>query len=417
MADLLEGFRYREGHLYCEGIALSDLAADYGTPLYVYSQAVLSDRYERVDRAFAAVPHLICYSLKANGNLSLGRHLARLGAGADVVSGGELYRALKMGIPGSRIVYSSVGKTTDEIAYALRSGILMFNVESAGELEAVEKEARLIGTRASVALRVNPDVDPGTHPYITTGMKKYKFGIPTEQVMPLYRQAASSANLDPVGIQMHLGSQLVSVAPIVEAAEKLIALVKQLAGEGINLRYLDLGGGMGIRYRDETPEGPDALARLVIPLLQGLNLTLILEPGRFIVGNAGALVARVLYVKDNGTKKFVIVDAAMNDLIRPTLYDAYHAIVPVTERRGSEKVDVVGPICESGDFFAHDRQLPPLQAGDLVAIMGAGAYGFSMASNYNARPRAAEVLVNGSSSHLVRRREKYEDLVRAEEME
>ena len=415
MAELLEGFRYREGRLCCEEASISDLATSYGTPLYVYSQAVLEDRYARVDGAFAAVPHLICYSLKANANLGVGKRLAQLGAGADVVSGGELYRALKMGIPGSRIVYSSVGKTADEIAYALQSGILMFNVESEPELSAIDREAKRLGVRAPIALRVNPDVDPRTHPYITTGMKKYKFGVPTEQVLNLYRQAAESPSLEAVGIQMHLGSQMVSVAPIVEATEKLVSLVRQLAQEGIRLQYLDLGGGMGIRYRDETPEGPETLASLVLPLLQGLNLTLILEPGRFIVGNAGALLARVLYVKDNGVKKFVIVDAAMNDLIRPTLYDAYHAILPVVQRPGQEKVDLVGPVCESGDFFAHDRELPPLQAGDLVAILGAGAYGFSMASNYNSRPRAAEVLVNGSTSRLVRRRETYQDLVRAEE--
>jgi diaminopimelate decarboxylase len=408
-------FVHRDGVLHCEDVALPAIADHFGTPTYVYSKAALTASYRELTEAFAAVPHLICYSLKSNGNLSVGRTLAALGAGADIVSGGELYRATRMGIPGSKIVYSSVGKTADEIERALRADILMFNVESHPELELIDVVARRLGKIAPVALRVNPDIDPQTHPYITTGMKKYKFGVPIEEVVPLYRLAADLPGVTPVGLQMHLGSQLVNVRPIVEASQRLAVLWRQLAEQGIRLRYLDVGGGLAIRYKDEEPESPVALAAALVPLVRDLDCTLILEPGRFLTGRAGVLLTRVLYVKKNDLKTFVVVDAAMNDLIRPSLYDAYHPIDTVVARSQSEQVDIVGPVCESGDFFAHDRLLGCCQSGDLIAIKNAGAYGFTMSSNYNARPRAAEVLVDGRQAQLARRRERYEDLIRGEE--
>lgn len=409
-------FEYRNGRLACEMVELSDIAERVGTPTYVYSSQALIENYRAVDSAFAAIPHVVCYSLKANGNLSVCRLLSSLGAGADIVSGGELFRALKAGMPPGRVVYSGVGKTIAEIEYALQSGILMFNVESWEELKTLDAVAGRLGLTARIAARVNPDIDPKTHPYITTGMRKYKFGIPAGEILDFYRCARSMANIKVVGIQMHLGSQLVEVQPIVEATHRLAALVRELESLGIQLQYLDIGGGLGIRYYDEAPQGPDALAAGIVPTVKELGLTLILEPGRYIVGNAGALLTRVLYTKQNELKRFAIVDAGMNDLIRPSLYDSYHEIRLVDQRPGSQAVDVVGPICESGDFFAHDRLLPPLESGDLLAILGAGAYGFTMSSNYNARPRVAEVLVAGSTYEVVRLRETFDDLVRGEEI-
>ena len=412
----MEAFHYVNGTLYCERVALADVAARFGTPLYVYSQAQIESNLRTLDEAFAAVPHLICYSLKANSNLAIGRLVAGMGAGADIVSGGELFKALKMGIDPRQIVYASVGKTAAEIEDALRAGILMFNVESRAELEAVDAVAARVGVQAPIALRINPDIDPQTHPYITTGMTKYKFGIPAEEALELYHHARALPHVVARGIQMHIGSQLVSTRPIVEAATKVAALAHRLKRDGIALDYLNIGGGLGIRYKDETPEGPAALARHIVPLVRETGCTLILEPGRFIVGNAGALLARVLYVKRNPVKTFVIVDAAMNDLIRPSLYDAYHPILNVKQVPETEKVDVVGPVCESGDFFARDREVARFEAGDLMSIQCAGAYGFAMSSNYNCRPRAAEVLVAGVGFRLVRRRESYADLVRHEEL-
>ncbi|MCL4533734.1 MAG: diaminopimelate decarboxylase [Bacteroidetes bacterium] len=406
------GFDYRRNTLHCEGVALSAIAEEYGTPTFVYSRAALEANYQRVDAAFAGVPHLICYSLKANGNLSVGRVLAAQGAGADVVSGGELFRARKMGIEGNKIVYASVGKMVHEIEQALADGILMFNVESRAELETIAEVAARRGQRAPIALRVNPNIDPKTHPYITTGMRKYKFGVPPEEAVELYRWTVRTPSLQPVGIQMHIGSQLVEVGPIVEAAGKMAEVLR---ATGIPLRYFDVGGGLGITYKDEKPEGPELLAKKLAPLVKSLDCILILEPGRFLVGNAGILLTKVIYIKTNPEKKFVIADAAMNDLIRPSLYDAYHPILPVVPAYGAETVDVVGPICESGDFLAHGRELPPLKAGDLLAVGNAGAYGFTMSSNYNARPRAAEVLVEGESFRVARRRENYLDLIRGEE--
>ncbi|MCL5265503.1 MAG: diaminopimelate decarboxylase [Chloroflexi bacterium] len=412
----MEAFYYDNQTLYCEGVKLADIAGQFDTPAYVYSQAQIAQNFDMLDRAFGDIPHLICFSLKANSNLSIGRIAAGLGAGADIVSGGELFKALKMGIDPQRIVYASVGKLPAEIEYALKAHILMFNVESRAELETINHVAGNVGLRAPIALRINPNIDPKTHPYITTGMTKYKFGIPVEEALQLYSYVQDLPNVEAKGIQMHIGSQLVAVHPIVEAATKVVELTLQLKRDGIDLQYVNIGGGLGIRYEDENPEGPETLAEHIVPLVRETGCTLVMEPGRFIVGNAGALLTRVIYTKRNPAKKFVIVDAAMNDLIRPSLYDAYHPILSVAEVNELEKVDVVGPICESGDFFAHDRELAKFEAGDLMLIQCAGAYGFSMSSNYNSRLRAAEVLVSGDACRLVRRREGYEDLVRGEEL-
>ena len=410
-------FTYEKGPLRCETVSLEAIAADCGTPTYVYSQSAMVASYRALDAAFADVPHTICYALKANGNLGVAKVLANQGAGADIVSGGELYRALKAGIPANKIVFAGVAKTEPEIEYALKSDILLFNVESGGELAAIERVASRLGVAARVALRVNPDVDPDTNPYVATGMKKHKFGIVPDQAMKLYAQAKESPSLDPVGIQFHIGSQLLKLQPIVEATEKILALAAKVRELEIDLKYVDIGGGLGISYGHDEPEGPEVIARTVLPAIKAAGYHLIVEPGRYLTGNAGLLLSRVLYVKDNGHKKFVIVDAAMNDLIRPSLYDAYHAIKAVRERHGPEEtVDVVGGVCETADFFARSRGLPRMEPGDLVAILSAGAYGFTMSSNYNARPRAAEVLVEGSSFRVVRQRETYEDLIRGEEI-
>lgn len=411
----MEQFQYKQGALACEDVALSEIAETYGTPVYVYSERSIRERFEALDRAYASIPHLICYAMKANDNLSIVRLLAGMGAGADIVSGGELFRARRAGVPADRIVFAGVGKTRAEIGQAIDDDVLLFNVESTDELAAIADVAKEKGRVARIAVRVNPDVDPQTHPYISTGLKKNKFGVPSELVLEVYRRARDDRFLEPVGIQMHIGSQLVHVQPIADAVGRLVELVHRLRGEGIELRYFDVGGGLGICYRDEEPEGPADLAGRVLPAIRDLGVTLLCEPGRFIVGASGALITRVLYHKENGAKKFVVVDAAMNDLIRPSLYDAYHEIQSVTSGDGKEIVDVVGPICESGDFFAHDRALPVVAPGGLLAIMSAGAYCFSMASNYNARPRPAEVLVSGSQHRLIRRRETYQDLLRAEE--
>ncbi len=413
---LMDYFTYRQGTLHCESAPLDRVAEAVGTPTYVYSRAAVLASYRAWAQAFREVPHLICYVVKANSNLALLHTLAGAGAGADVVSGGELFRALRAGVPPRRIVFSGVGKTREEMREALKAEILMFNVESASELRALDEVARSLGVRAPVSLRVNPDVDPETHPYIATGLRTSKFGIPIAEAPAVYREAAALAGIEVVGAQMHIGSQLTKTSPFADAAARLTALAEDLRARGIRLRYLDLGGGLGIRYRDEQPPSPEDYARALLPLLRRLEVTLVLEPGRSIVGNAGVLLTRVLYRKDTGAKRFVVVDAAMNDLIRPAIYNAYHEIRPVAEPDGAgrETVDVVGPICESGDFLARDRELPRVEEGALLAVMSAGAYGFVMSSNYNDRPRAAEVLVDGDRYAIVRRRETYEDLVAGE---
>jgi diaminopimelate decarboxylase len=410
-------FPYRHGQLCCEAVPLTKLADAVGTPAYVYSKAALLESYAAYDHAFKDVPHLVCYSIKANSNLAVIATLARAGAGADIVSGGELQRALRAGVPGKKIIFSGVGKTREEMRDALKAEILLFNVESMGELRALDEVARELGTRAPVALRVNPDVDPQTHKYIATGLRHAKFGIPYTQALSAYEEAARLPGLQVVGADMHIGSQLTKTSPLGDAVARVGALVKQLRERGIEITTVDVGGGLGIRYHDEKPPTHAEYATVLLPALKELGVTVLLEPGRSIVGNAGALLTRVLYHKETDAKTFVVVDAAMNDLVRPAFYDSYHAIVPVAETRAAapvETVDVVGPICESGDFFAKDRALPRTEEGDLVAILSAGAYGFVMASNYNTRPRPVEVLVDGDRYTIVRRRETFEDLVAGE---
>ena len=413
-------FEYRNGEMFAEGVALERIAREVGTPAYVYSLATLKRHFKVFDQAFSKVRHIVCFSVKANSNLALLRAFAKEGSGFDIVSGGELFRALKVGADPTKIVFSGVGKKREEIEYALNSGILMFNVESEQELLALNDIASSMGKRAPISLRVNPDVDPQTHPYISTGMKKAKFGVDIKKSLETYRKAVSLRNVEVVGVDCHIGSQLTSITPFVDALAKVREyLDRVLAGEmkkeGAQIRYLDLGGGLGINYHDETPPSPDEYAKAIVEGLEGLDVTLILEPGRVIVGNAGILLTEVQYIKETDSKNFVIVDGGMNDLIRPALYGSYQAIQPVVENRAQRIVaDVVGPICESGDFFAKDREIPRPQRGDLLAIMSAGAYGFTMASNYNSHPKPPEVLVDGEKYYVIRRRESFDDLINGE---
>jgi len=409
------------GELHCEEVPLRAIAEAVGTPTFVYSHATLAHHYAVFDEAFAGVPHLVCYSMKANSNRSVIRTFTRMGSGVDIVSGGELRRALAAGAPPSKIVYSGVGKTIAEIEEALSRNILMFNVESREELETIEATARKMRRKAPVSLRVNPDVDPKTHPYISTGLKKNKFGIHIAQALRDYAWAAKRKHLEVIGVDCHIGSQLTDVSPFVDAATRVRLLVERLLGMGLPIRLVDLGGGLGIPYEDETPPPPDRYAAAVREVFSGLPVTLVLEPGRVLVGNAGVLLTRVLYTKSSpppkgeARKRFVIVDAAMNDLARPSLYGSYHAIVPVgASNRGRAVTDVVGPICESGDFLARDRRMPVVSSGDLLAVMSAGAYGFSMSSTYNSRPRAAEVMASGDRFEVVRERETLRELDRGE---
>jgi diaminopimelate decarboxylase len=411
----VHSFQPRDGELCCEDVSLEALAERYDTPLYVYSLATLERHYRVFDEAFGSVPHLVCFAMKANPCLAILDILARKGAGADIVSGGELHRALAAGMDPSRIVYSGVGKRNEEMAQALRAGILMFNIESFQELDALDAVAGTLGVRAPVALRVNPDVDPGTHPYVATGLMMSKFGIRIQDAVQGYERARALENIDAVGIDCHIGSQLTEIGPFVDAVRRLRTLITTLRSSGFEIRYLDVGGGLGITYDVEDPPSPAEYGKAVRDELDLDDVTLILEPGRNLVGNAGILLTRVLYTKQTETKRFAIVDAGMNDLIRPSLYDAFHAIVPVRDQgRPLVRMDVVGPICESGDFLAREREVPELSPGDLVAVMSAGAYGFSMASTYNSRPLAAEVLVDGDRATLVRERGTYDDLVRGE---
>ena len=408
-------FEYRGGELYAEDVPVSTLVAAYGTPLYIYSAATLRRHFTAFDSAFNGLPHMTCFSVKANSNLAVLRTLGAMGAGVDIVSGGELFRALAAGIDPSRIVYSGVGKRASEIEQALSAGILMFNVESTGELERISRIAARLGKNANVSLRINPDVDPKTHPYISTGLKKNKFGLDIETSLAAYARARELPGITPGGIDCHIGSQLTSIDPFLEALDKILAFREKLVAMGITPSYLDLGGGLGIQYNEEEPPHPREFGQALTKALGDLPLTLILEPGRVIVGNAGILVTEVVYTKKTPSKDFVIVDAGMNDLIRPSLYDSYHAIREVRPAgRETLDVDVVGPICESGDFLARDRELPAVAPGELLAVYSAGAYGFTMSSNYNSRPRAAEILVDGDQVILARRRETYEDLIALE---
>jgi len=411
----------RQGELCCEDYPLREIARRTGTPVYVYSRATLEHHYRVFDEAFSGIPHIICFSMKANSNGSVVRTFTRMGSGVDIVSGGELHRALAAGAPPGKIVYSGVGKTPAEIEEALRRGILMFNVESREELERIDAIAGRAGRRAPISIRVNPDVDPKTHPYISTGLKKNKFGIHMKQAVKDYEWAARRRNIEVVGVDCHIGSQLTDLSPFLDAAGRVRRLVDRLLSKGMPIRYVDIGGGLGIRYNDELPPHPREYAKAVASAFRGLDVTLVLEPGRVLVGNAGVLVTEVLYTKKiqspsgKGKHHFFIVDAAMNDLARPSLYGSWHAILPVGKApAGRVTADVVGPVCESGDFLAKDRRLPPFKAGDLLAVMSAGAYGFSMSSNYNSRPRAAEVMVSGDRCEVVRERETIRDVVRGE---
>lgn len=416
----MDAFAYRDGRLHAEGVDLAALAEAVGTPCYVYSRAAIEERYAAFDRALASHDHLVCYAVKANSNLAVLNVLARRGSGFDIVSGGELQRVLAAGGDPRKVVFSGVGKTAEEMRRALEAGIYCFNVESEAELELLERVAGAMNTRAPVALRVNPDVDAATHPYIATGLRTSKFGIGIERASEVYRRAQRSSHLRLAGVACHIGSQLIELAPLLEALERLADLVGELADAGIELEHLDLGGGLGIRYRDEQPPEPDDYALALAGALERRGsryqrLRLIVEPGRAIVGNAGVLLTRVLYTKPGAERDFAIVDAAMNDLLRPALYDAWHDIVPVVldRERASRLYDVVGPVCESADFLGRARRLP-IGPGDLLAVASAGAYGAVMSSNYNTRPRAPEVMVDGERYYVVRRRETIGDLLALE---
>ena len=408
--------------LHCDKLPASELARRFGTPLYVYSASMIRERVKAFEKAFHGFPHTICYAVKANSNLSILRLLARLGLGFDVVSGGELQRVLRANRAAARrVVFSGVGKTAAEINLALRSNILAFNVESAPELQLLGECARKLRKKARIALRVNPDVSAETHPYISTGLHQHKFGIPIQQARELYTLAAQEKSLKVASVSVHIGSQIRDIKPFREAMERVAELVRELRGEGHDIRYVDAGGGLGISYdqsdNDAFPDRVAAYAEALTTPLRDLKIHLLLEPGRSIVGPAGILLTRLIYKKTNGAKKFLIVDAAMNDLIRPSLYSAHHEIVPVQpDSSSAEKVDIVGPICETGDFFARDHQLQAVNEGDLLAILDAGAYGMVLASNYNTRPRAAEVLVDGAKAKIIRKRETLQDLLRAESL-
>ncbi|MCG2758326.1 MAG: diaminopimelate decarboxylase [Desulfobacteraceae bacterium] len=412
---IMHHFNYRDNELYCEDVPIKLIAEKVGTPFYLYSHATLKRHFLTFNDAFDGVDRLICFSAKANTNLAVLKLFADLGGGLDIVSGGELYRGLKAGIPPEKIVYSGVGKRKDEIDYALSVGILMFNIESLEELELINDRAGLLKKKAPVAIRVNPDVDPKTHPYISTGLEKNKFGIDTDAAIEGYKIAGELKNIDVIGIDCHIGSQITEVEPFKDALNSIKTLINELRGLNIGIKYIDMGGGLGITYDDESPPHPGEYARSIIQAIEDMHVKLILEPGRVIVGNAGILVAKVLYRKPGKAKEFVIVDAGMNDLVRPALYDAFHAIKPVVEIEGEQIVaDVVGPICETGDFLAVDRRVADLRQGDLLAVMSAGAYGFVMSSNYCSRLKVAEVMVRDDRFHVIRARQNYEHLIEGE---
>jgi len=410
-------FAYRDNELYAEDVAIKDIVARVGTPVYIYSAATLRRHFRVFDEALGGTDHLICYAMKALSNLSILKLFGAMGSGFDIVSVGELMRCLRAGADPGKIVFSGVGKTDEEIGAALDAGILMFNVESRPELHRIAAVARQKKRKAPVSLRVNPDLDPGTHPHISTAHRNSKCGIPLAQVFEYYAEARGLPDLELVGLSTHIGSQITDTGPFIEAGEKVARIVTKLKADGIPLKYLDIGGGLGIPYQEEPPP-PSEYAAAILKPLRSLGVRIITEPGRVLVGNAGILVTRVLYIKETDVKRFIIVDGAMNDLIRPVLYEAYHAIWPVhkTESRAPVIADVVGPVCESGDFFAQDREMPDPQAGELLAVMSAGAYGFVMASNYNSRARSPEVLVEGAKVHVIRERDSFDDQVRGERL-
>ncbi len=405
-------FSYRDGCLYCEEVNIQDIAQEVGTPFYLYSHATIERHFRVFDTAFQEVDRLVCYSAKANSNLTVLRLLAKLGAGLDIVSGGELYKGLKAGFAADRIVYSGVGKRVDEIDFALNTGILMFNVESLEELQVIDERAEQLQKKAPIAIRVNPDVDPQTHPYISTGLKKNKFGIDTQTALQAYEMARGLKHVEIVGIDCHIGSQISVAEPFAEAVGNILSLAGELGKKGIEITYLDMGGGLGITYNTESPPELNEYAGAIQKMLTSTPYKLILEPGRVIVGNAGILVTRVLYRKRAPDKTFVVADAAMNDLIRPSLYQAYHAIQPVALKTDALiTADVVGPICESGDFLATDREMADVQKGDLLAVMSAGAYGYAMSSNYCSRTKVPEVMVHKDAYHVTNTRQSYADLI------
>ena len=409
-------FQYRDDHLMCEEVSIERIAEEVGTPFYLYSHATLAHHFQVFDQAFADIPHLVCFAMKANSNVATLKLFADLGSGADVVSGGELYRALRAGIPPNRIVFAGVGKTREEMGFALKSDILMFNVESPQELRLLNDVAGAMGTKARVALRINPNVDPNTHPYIATGLKKSKFGIDISLAMEEYQVAKELPHIEVVGVHQHIGSQITEIAPFVDSLVKVADLIAKLRDHGFAIKYLDVGGGLGITYKDEDPPVPRVFAEAMIAVIKDLGCTIVLEPGRVIVGNAGVLVTKVLYDKRTPAKHFIVVDAGMNDLIRPSLYGSFHSILPARQEAGRETVvaDVVGPVCESGDFLAKDRSMPAPEPGELLVVMSAGAYGYTMSSSYNSRPRPPEIMVKGDRYFTIRERESYEDLIRGE---
>lgn len=410
-------FDYKNGALYCEEVPVENIVRATGSPVYIYSYRTIERHYKVFDNAFKGVPHIICYSCKANSNIAILRAIGRLGGGVDIVSGGELYRSSAAYIPNDKIVFSGVGKTEEEIVAAIRSNILMINVESEEELSTIARIASKMKKHVPLSIRVNPEIDPKTHPYITTGLKKNKFGVMREDAMKLYDRIKAHKYLTPVGISSHIGSQILELGPFKEAVCSLREMVKQLKEKGITLKFIDIGGGLGITYKDELPPHPDDYARIIEEELKGTELTLILEPGRVIVGNSGIFVTKLLYIKKVPGKTFYIVDGAMNDLVRPSLYGAFHEIVPVRYNDAKKiNVDVVGPVCESGDFLAKDRDMPLVESGELLAVLSAGAYGFSMSSNYNSRRRVAEVLVKDAEFNVIKSRETLKDLIKGEKI-
>jgi diaminopimelate decarboxylase len=410
----LDDFHYEGGGLRCEGVPFSEIAERAGTPTYVYSHAAIEKAYTELDEAFSGLDHLVCYAVKANGNLAVLRTLASLGAGADIVSGGELYRAMRAGFDPKKVVFAGVGKTDQELMSGLGERILLFNVESASELDHLDRICIRFGKRARVALRVNPDVDAGTHDHVATGRGRDKFGIPVDEALALAERIGEYRCVDLIGVHQHIGSQITKLAPYTESVEKSAGLVGELKRRGFDIKYFNIGGGLGIQYKDEETPTPKELVDAVRPFLEATGIKILCEMGRFIAGAAGVLLTRVVYRKKSGEKSFLIADAGMNDLLRPSLYDAHHEILPVKEDGSVANADLVGPVCESGDYLARDRDLPDAAEGDLLAVMGAGAYGFSMASNYNSRPRPAEVLVQGERWAVAREREQYADLVKGE---
>lgn len=414
----MHDFHYQNGELFCENVRVSDIARKTGTPFYLYSHKTLTEHLKKIQHAFRSLKPLICFSMKANSNLAVLRSLVKQGSGLDIVSGGELFRAKKAGCPSPKIVYAGVGKSTDEIKAAVKTGILLFNVESVAELERIQAMAEALEKTVHISLRVNPDIDPGTHEHISTGKAETKFGIEMTRAAEIFAAKKKYPNLLICGLHVHIGSQITKGEPFVKAFEKVIHFLDSLEQAGHQIKYLNLGGGLGIIYSDERPQTADEFASQILPLLKGRKYRIIFEPGRFIAGNSGILITQVLYIKKTKVKNFAIIDGGMNDLIRPALYGSFHDVWPVRLNDTSRKIkyDLVGPICESGDFLAKDRTLQELAEGELVAFASAGAYGFSMSSNYNARPRAAEVLVRGRKFDVVRKRETFQDLIRGEQI-